>query len=322
LKAKLLDHSEIDREKWDALVLGSPQGSVFMHTGFMDALLPDGWQGIVLYDGDELLAIMPQNIQDKWGLKTALQPLFCKYWGIALADRVFKNNHSEFSWKKKVITAIIDALPSKTASIDYFFHPAFDYPLPFIWKNFSLEARYTYQLQTKGKSISDFFSVYPDSLKNTIRKAEKNELRLITNHDAEALISILQENTDAGKKMVTPQQYPVLENIFEYVRQSGNGFSFSVVDLDNKPVASSFYLTGSRSVYALAHNARPAKTDNGALSLLVHHAIGESVANQVDFDFLGSVHEAFEAFNRRFGARPVPYLAISKKNKLLTVLGR
>jgi len=87
-------------------------------------------------------------------------------------------------------------------------------------------------------------------------------------------------------------------------------------------LAASIYLCDHKYTYAITHNVLYTKRYSDALSLLVHQAILESVKRGLNFDFLGSMIEPVEAFNRRFGTQPTPYLNISKKNILISAIGK
>jgi hypothetical protein len=322
LQAEFLTRSQIDTKLWDTVACASPQGSIFMHSGYLDAVLDGKWSGIVVKDDSEILALMPLNINSRLGIHTALQPFFTKYWGIAFADKTFSKTHKEYSWKKKVCNAMIKAIPRNIPMFDYNFHPGFDYPLPFTWNGFHLSPKFTYRIDCAGKTESDIFKEYTDSLKNSIRAAQKEEFRIIEDSGTNALVEVMRENEKQGKKIMDSRLYGKWADIYNFCKAGDKGFSLTILDKDNRPLASSLYLRDDKHVYALAHNAVPNLNQAGVLSLLVHSAIKKSAELNLNFDFLGSMNESFEAFNRRFGARPVPYYNISKKNKLLKLIGR
>jgi hypothetical protein len=322
LNAEYQSCLQIDKNNWDRLVKVSPQGSIFMLSGYLDAILPGKWSGIIVKKDEEWQAIMPLNTGTKMGFNLSLQPLFTKYWGIAFANKDFNKNHKEFSWKKKIVNSIIETLPKNISKLDYNFHPGFDYALPFAWNKFLLQERYTYLVDTTGNTEDDIFKNYYDSLKNSIRTAQRNNIRIIIDSGAESLIKVIKTNESGGKKMIGPDKYELLSRIYSYCATNDCGFSLTAVNSDNQPVASSLYLRDEKCVYALAHNVLAAFSHTDALSLLVHEAIVKAASLNLNFDFLGSMNESFEAFNRRFNARPVPYLNISKKNKLLRIFGR
>jgi len=227
LKTSILQNNDINKTEWDKLVHGSAQGSVFLESSFLDAILPGEWGGIIVEDKEGWQALMPINTKSKWGIHYALQPFFTKYWGIAFAKKEFKNIHGQFSWKKKMVAAISGLIPSNIQSIEYNFHPAFDYPLPFFWKNYTIQTKYTSILRVAEMDEQAIFKNYTDSLKNSIRTAEKNNITIIKDSSAESLLFILSENIKSGKEIIDPKQYPKWKDLFKWVKKTGEWFFFN-----------------------------------------------------------------------------------------------
>ena len=319
---KLLHNSEINRTEWDQLVAGSPQGSVFVESWYLDTILPGEWSGIAVYEDNTLVAIMPVMIRNKWGFSYALQPVMAKYWGIIFENKTFHNTYKELSFKKKAVNTILDCIPQKLSYLSYNFHPDFDYPLPFYWKSYQLNSSFTYILDVIGSPEAEIFNSYSPELKNSIRTAQKNEITIQEDHRSPALINILEKNKHGGKTIYEPQYYPVLSKVLETGLSNGKSFSLTAVDNKGNAVASSIYMKDNKSIYALIHVMAKSASKTDALSLLVHHAILKSAELNLKFDFLGSMIEPVEAFNRRFGAQPVSFHTISKKNQLLSLIAK
>ena len=322
MKANLLHNSEIDKPQWDKLVLESLQGSIFTESGYLDTILPGAWSGIEVYEGNELIAVMPIFIKQKWGLKYALQPILAKYWGIVFKKRERLSNHREYSFKKKIVNAVLECIPPNLASLNYNFHPDFDYPLPFFWKSYKLRTAYTCILDPRGKPETEIFNNYASGLKNSIQTAKKNEIKIISDNSVEVLLKILEDIRRSGKTIYEPKYYEILTSILKYGLNTGKSFSLTAVNNTGTSVASSVYLKDHQTVFALTHVISPSFSKTDALSLLVHQAVLKAASLNCKFDFLGSMIEPVEAFNRRFGAIPTPYLNISKKSRFLLALGK
>jgi len=322
LKARLTHCRDIDKINWDRLVSESKQGSVFMKSDYLNTILANEWSGIEVFEDNELVAVMPILIKNKWGLSYALQPILAKYWGIAFVNRNYANKNKEYSFKKDIVAAIIDCIPKGLANLNYNFHPEFDYPLPFYWKSYSLKSSYTYVLDARGKSESNIFDDYSSQLKSSIRTAQKNEIKIFEDDSASALIYILEENRKSGKMIYDQGYYQLLDQVIKTGLNNGNSFSLTAVNQNEEKVASSIYLKDNHTVYALIHAMAKSHSKTDGLSLLVHNAVLRAASGHLKFDFLGSMIEPVEAFNRRFGAEPIPYLNVSKINKLLRTFGK
>src|SRR4051812_12170900 len=115
MRAELVPAAEVNIEKWDALVAASAQGTVFAESWYINSILRQ-WHAILVYDDDgELQAGMPLYITQRSLIKYSLQPILAKYWGVMFIDRPFTNSYKEFAWKKKVLDAAVDAIPTNLA---------------------------------------------------------------------------------------------------------------------------------------------------------------------------------------------------------------
>lgn len=317
MKACLLHNREIDKSQWDKLISGSPQGSVFVQSGYLDVLMQGTWSGIMVYEDDELVAIMPISIKQKWGLSYALQPILAKYWGIAFSERAYSGLYKEYSFKKKVVSAIVGCIPQKPVYINYNFNPAFDYPLPFYWKGYSLQTRYTYFLDTHIRDIDELFKNYGSSLKTNLRRAQKNGVTVVNDTSAENLIHILPDSHKSGEELVPVKLYSQIRDIFNYGFPLDKCFSMTALNTDKEPIASSLFFRDNKAAYAMLLAVHQKHRLSAASALLMHEAIAVTAAQKLKFDFSGSMLEPVEAFDRHFGALPTPYLNISKKSRFL-----
>jgi len=318
----LLHNSGIDKSQWDKLVSESPQGSIFAESGYLDAILHGAWSGIEVYDGDELMAVMPIFIKQKWGFQYALQPIMAKYWGIVFKKKEYIATHKEYSFKKKIVTAVLECIPPGLVNWNYNFHPGFDYPLPFSWKSYKLRASYTYILDVRGKPGNEILINYSPALRSSIRTAQKHGINIREDRSADSLLSILKQERQSGKTIFEPKYYDTLECIIKYGLGNGKSFALSAIDGSGNAVASSVYIKDNHTVYALIHIMARAFSKTDGLSLLVHHAVLKAAVLNCKFDFLGSMIQPVESFNRRFGAVPTPYLTISKKSRFLFAFGK
>ena len=322
MKANLLHSKDINKPLWDNLVSESLQGSIFIETGYLGTLLGNDWKGIEVYEDNELIAVMPVFIQQKWGFKYALQPILAKYWGVAFGKKEFFSTYKEFSFKNKVVSAIAKCIPENLSYINYNFNPAFDYPLPFYWKGYSLQTRYTYFLNSHVNDMDEIFNNYGSSLKTNIRKAQKNGISIINDLNAENLIRILPDSLKSGETLIPLKLYPKISDIFNYAFPLGKCFSMTALNSENQPIASSLFLKDDKTVYGTLLAVHKGHRLSAASALLIHEAIASTAAQKLKFDFSGSMLQPVEAFDRHFGATPTPYLAISKKSRLMRAFGK
>lgn len=312
MKAQLQQRNNIDINAWDALAAESPQGSIFVKSWYLDAVTP-GWSGICVYDNEKLQAIFPLWIRKKYFARYALQPTFTRYWGVCLANRSFNNFYDEISWKKKITEAIVSAIPAGLSAVQFNFHPAFDYPLPFFHKKFELLQRFTYllDLDTAQEVIEKAFS---KSVRKKINKAAGNEIIIYKDNTISHLLTLFTKYEAQGKPILAQQLFSVFERLFTVCNKENNCFVLTAKNASAEVIASAIFLVDEKCTYFLSGLVDPAHKQSAAMPLIVTTAIKEAKnLGSHSFDFLGSMTESIETFFRSFGGKPVPFTVIDKK---------
>jgi hypothetical protein len=317
MNAILKHGSAIDRGEWLALLAHAPQAAIYVHPAYLDIVAP-GWQAIELWRDRTLLAIMPLYLNQKAGYTYALQPSYCQFWGIIFAGEDLGNDYKTYSHRRKVVKAMVDAIPAHIKWFMYGFAPEFDYPLPFHWAGYTLQSRYTYRL--------DLTVGYPALEKNfgndtryDMRKALSQGFAVHATHEWQRLSGLVQANSIDGKLRLQPAQLETLDRIAPFLLQSQLGFLLEVVDADESLIGAALFASFAGKTTYLISSQAPGKPGNGAMSLLLARAIAEAAARTQVFDFEGSMIEGVESFFRGFGGRPVPYLMIEKNDLPLPI---
>ena len=127
MKVSIKSASQVDRSEWDAFIQASPQGMFYALSGYMDLIAPD-WQAIELRRDGKLQALMPLRVKRKAGIASALQPPFSQFWGVFFAQKEFSSPYKEYSWKGKIVQAVLDQIPKGIRLFDFNFSPAFGLP--------------------------------------------------------------------------------------------------------------------------------------------------------------------------------------------------
>lgn len=317
MQALFIERKDIDTQAWDNLVDHSEQGSIFVQTQYLDVLLDKNWQAVIVTDNNILRAVMPLKLSKKLGFHFALQPLFTKYWGLCFARMTFKNTYEEYSWKRKVIDAAISGLPEGLAGFEYNFHPSFDYALPFYWKKFDLSLRYSFRLDLTQPLQQLFNDLKPNS-RRLVQDAEAKAIEIKENAaTARDVTDLFKKNEDAGKKILDSASFPLMEKLVAKGRELGFLFTRSIHNERNKIVCCAVYIHDKHCTYLLAQLVDPAYKGMDVNTYLIYNGIIHARSLTPAFDFLGSMIEGIEGFNRRFGAKPVPYITISRYYKLV-----
>lgn len=310
MRAELVPGTKVDFEKWDDLVATSPQGTVFAESWYINSILPH-WHAILVYDDDGVLqAGMPLYISQRSLIKYSLQPILAKYWGVLFIQRPFNDTYKEYAWKKKVLDAIISALPANLAKTIIYFHPSFDYGLPFSQNGFSLGTRYTYKLDLEG--TDDLKKGYAAAVNQKVNKAKKAGYETRIEPSIEAVMNLIAKNAKQGRSVLAPSYFSAFRKLAKEGYTRNQAFTLNVINEKQEAVASSILLNDNKCVYFLVGLTDPDFRQTGANPLLLTEILAEAKLRAKEFDFLGSMTESIESFFRSFGARPVPYLTVSK----------
>jgi hypothetical protein len=301
---------EIDRTAWLAFLAHSPQGAVYVHPDYLD-LVAEGWQAIEVWRDNHLLAIMPLAPKQKAGYTYALQPSFSQYWGILLADDDLGTAYKTYSHRRKVIKAVVEAIPQTIKWFRYGFAPEFDYPHPFHWAGYALTTRYTYRLDmTAGYAVIK--QGFGNDIRYDMRKAAGAGIDVRVAADGNGLLQLVRDNAAHGKQLLQPAEIETLERLTSFLPAAQLGYLLEVVAADGSLLGAALFGSyAGKTAYLMSAQA-PGKTHAGAMTLLLAHAIERAAGTDRIFDFEGSMIEGIEGFFRGFGGRPVPYLMIEK----------
>lgn len=299
----------IPATEWDAFIRNSPQGGIFHLHGYANIIAP-GWEALIVKEKEKWMAVLPFLPNHKFGFLRSLQPRFSQYWGVCFLPDT-KTSYESLSSKK----AILDLLIPEVSSIQHIvwhFSPAFDYPLPFFWNKFSLENRYTFQLDLSipGETIHA-------SMASTIRRylRKGNALNVEESTDPDILIRLLRLQQRNGHEIIgsNDKDWDTVSKLIRYLTSSGNGRMYVVKTTEGSVAAAGLFARfGGIGTYLLG-TYDPDLNNRSAMPTMMWHSIcTEQAAGMKIFDFEGSMIPGVERFFRRMGGRPVPYLKVER----------
>lgn len=317
MKAILRNAQDIDRGLWHTLLMHSPQAAIYLQPDYLDIVAP-GWQAIEVWRDQSLLAVMPLHLKQKAGYTYALQPSFCQYWGIAFAAGDFGSAAKTYHHRRKVVKAVVEAIPAAIKWFLFGFAPEFDYPHPFHWAGYRLSTRYTYRLDlTEG--FADVEQGFDSDLRNDIRKATRSGLVVQVRSSGEGLMELVEANAAVGKQLLTVAESKTLEKLIAFLLSAHLGRILEVKDAEGKLLGAALLGSFARKTSYLMSAQLPGNAHRGCMGLLLSQAIASACGTDQLFDFEGSMIEGIEGFFRGFGGHPVPYLMIEKNGLPLPI---
>ncbi len=303
IEVKILSRSELDKKAWDSFIKASPQGANYTLTWYLDVVWPD-WQGILVFYKNKLHAMMPIRVSKKYSVHYCFQPQLCQYGGIFFVKMEGKTERV-LALKKRLVTALVEAIPKNLKQFVLNFAPEFDYPLPFHWAGYELHTRYSYWLDNQQDKQA-IFKNFNERTRTYINKANRSGLLVKEVSDISDLIQLSQKH-DSYKV-----DYQLLNQLWEAMKRQGVGRAMEVRDEKDRLHAGLVYqISGSKQIHLFSAKD-PAVSNLGGMSLAIWHSIQEAGEEIAVHDFEGSMLEPVEHFFRGFGTHPVPYLQITK----------
>jgi hypothetical protein len=291
---------------------------LFFQPWWLEAVSPGAWDYAVVRRGEDIAAVMPYTFKIRLRrLRLIEMPRMTPYFGpwLRQSNAKYANRLGE---EKDLMTELIDALPP-FAVFQQKFHPANTNWLPFRWKGFSQNTRYTYRTDpTKG--IDALWDETRDNVRTDIRKAKKM-VEVAETRDVEKFLH-LHRLTFARQNKALPHSEEMLRRLDAACAQRGARKILIARGSDGQPHAAIYLVTGNTTVYYLLSGSDPALRNHGALALLIWEGICWATAEGKQFDFAGSDSEQIERAFRCFGGRQTPYLEVTKCNSALVKLYR
>lgn len=303
-QTEVLERGQIENVVWNDFIAHSPQAAPYGCTWYLDVVWP-GWKAVVVSKKGQMLAVMPVKISKKHGVSYIFNPLFCQYVGIFFGAIEKKNTTLTLALKKRLVKAVVEALPAEVKVFNLKFAPEFDYPLPFHWAGYELHTRYSYWLDNQADKAL-IFKNFEERTRTYINKAVKTRLTVYTVDSIENIVEL------AETRSAYPLDGKLLNKLWTALRQQGKGTALEVRDTAGRLHAGLIYQEFQHKIIHL-FSAYDAELGNqGGMSLAIWKSIETAGPEIGIIDFEGSMLEPVENFFRGFGTRPVPYLQIKK----------
>lgn len=287
---------------------------IFMHDWWLDAAsLPFKWDVVLIENKSEILATLPFVIRKKFGFTLIRTPFLTPFSNIWIQFPKDLSPQKKLSYEKEIIYQLINKLPS-FSHLQIRLNPQINYSLPFVWKGFQSNIRYTNRLNDTT-SIEKLYSFFKPSLKRNISKAQKIVSVSDTN-DIKAFYSLFKMTFNRQNKKA-PYTLNTLSQIDTACDKKNARKIILAKDEEGNIHAGIYLVWDNQYVYYLMGGSNPKFRNSQALSLLMWHAIQFASKQKKSFDFEGSMIEPVERFFRSFGAKPTPYFEISKSNSSL-----
>lgn len=287
---EFLQHSEIDKAKWNRCVARSLSPSVFADFEMLTLASPE-WCALV---SDDYRAVMPLVARRKWGVPYLCTPTFFSCGGI----------FTDLPVDDVLLRSFLERIPRRFLRADLLLN-----------ENCPDMAQHTlrsYRLPL-ARPFSEIARAFSENCRRNIKSAEKQNLTFSVSGEIAEIIRLFQSNRGATLSL-RDSDYALLERCARYAQQQGWLEICSVSDEAGKLLAGAFMLRDYDKVRFWFSGRDSEESASKSMFLLIREYLQMRAAEDLIFDFNGSMNENIARFYRGFGAEAVeiPYLQINR----------
>lgn len=283
-----IEHGDIDFRRWDALMEGAVNSSVYGYSWYLDAITGGHWHALVYGDYQ---AVFPLPVRNKFGLiPYVYQPFFCQQLGLfAKAD---------FEADQRIF---IDAIPKKYKRIHLQLNARF--PLNTTHKN---RPNYTLPLVADYESLKNHFK--EDALKN-LKKSEKKDITYRENVPADLVLDLHKNTWGALNPGVKAADYSRFIQACEAAEKSGKYYSIAAYENDQL-LGGAIFMLSSVYLHYLVSGPTAAGRKLSIMHGIMDHAIRKYAGSGLTLDFEGSRIPEVAKFYEKWGSERHEYFEI------------
>lgn len=297
-------NSADDVASYNAFVDASPQGVLFNHTWWLDAVTDGDYDIMLVTAGDQIRASWVLWFDSE--LTQIRQPPLTQKLGILFGEPRGGSVKRQ-SEETRLAELMIDSLPDDW-HLAQSFHENFTNWLPFFWKRFNQTTRYTYVLE----DLSDTEKIWANmhgSLRTKIRKAKKEGIEIEETLDVERFYEVNSKSFERQGVQI-PYSLEMVAKIDAAARAHGGCRITVAKDSLGRDHAGDFLVYDEQCAISLLGGADTELRSSGAKPLIQWESILHAADVTSRFDFEGSMMQKIEPYVRYFGGKQTPYFYI------------
>lgn len=291
MEFRLIDHTDLDKDKWDRLIANAENPRIYALSWYLDTVCSNGWKAVI-DDSYSVGLPLPLNTKIPFFPRIAVPP-FSQQLG------VFYTKKPE-SFKR--IFDVISVTFREVILQCNEHNGIIEVP------GFEVQAKPNFTLALND--LKEVRKAYAKRLKANLKNAAKHEL-VIVDGDAESFISQYLSLTDKQIKVT-----PSFEAKFRALIQQLTINKLAIIKnvFHNGELLSTCLLTlfHNRLTYLMARSTAEGKAKN-SMHFLLDHLITEHCGKGVVLDFEGSSISGLAHFFKSFGAQKNEYSLMTRR---------
>ena len=288
MQIQLLKRSEIDVEKWDALVESNGNGFPYSFSWYLDIVAQKQWSALI---ADDYSTILPFCWNRKFGIPQIYQPFFTQQLGIISNQTISQEEFQKF----------LNAIPSKYWRVQM----SFNFKNQFEHQNFRVRVNHCLPLSHSFEEIENKFS---KSLKRNLKRAKELGVKINEPLSIKEHLSHFQKEMAIKKVKISNQQVEILQELLKTCIEKKKGLIQTTYGQNGELLASTFLLNSTTRIINLIVWSNLKGKQQYATHYLLSEIMRANANQNKVFDFEGSNIPTIADFNKKFGATDAPYL--------------
>jgi hypothetical protein len=282
--------------------------SLFNQPWWLEATGP--WDVSLGMRNEQVVGAMPFATGRRMGMSTIGMPALTHHLRIWMDKPPDVSDQKWLAREKQIIGSILDELPAFGYFSMVFDEKSFDNWLPFHWKKFRQEMRYTFVIDRADPETID--QQLNRNLKRNLREAEE-EIMINREVDANTFYELCRD-TFAKQKKKMPYSQEFFNRLDQAIQKNNAGIKLGAINNRGNFIAVSYLVWDQDNAYYLLAGDNEEGRVNAASIVVCREALQIAFEERKvsTFDFCGSMLENITDMRRQFGAHAVPLMKIFK----------
>jgi hypothetical protein len=287
-----IEHTKIDKIKWDRCIRESCNESIFVYSWYLDALGED-WLGYIWNDYE---AVFPIAVKHKWKIGYLYQPFFTRYFGVFSAEPP----------SERLVNEFLSIILSHYKNIEFCLHESNVIGTCVVHKT-----ERPYQYLSISDAYEKIYKGYSENVKRNLKKAIKQDLRAESFISPEEIVALFKKTKGNELELFLPKHYQSLTKLMNVCLANERGHTIGVYKGTELYAAAFFMQSHNRFTYLKSGITNEGK-ESGAMHFLIDRFIQVHAGKNNILDFGGSSVESVARFYKSFGAEDCVYLQLEK----------
>lgn len=295
-KIQILNNEEIDKQKWDSLLLSNPKTFPYSVSWYLDIVSPN-WKAVIY---DDYIFVLALPYRKKIGIGYVFPPEFTQQMGVFGREKP----------SDEITNEMLEFAANQFSFLEFNLNQENELKRSFKglkkkWrKNYELDLHYDYP---------ELLSHFHKNTRRNIKKTEGDKLSLVEISSSKKIISTFQEHKEKELKH-SNISYDIMEQIVDE-GLNRNAIELYEINKDGEHLGGAIFLTVANRKVFLFSAINPLGRKHRAMFFLLDSIIKKYANTNMILDFEGSDNSKLASFYQRFGAKEKLYLHL-KINRL------